>query len=706
MSDLRYKVRGNSPQGKPRVYFCCHKEDFPKYFEKLSEEILNIQPCAIWYRDDFSRFDDALENDLKQMQLFVIPVTARFLTTDNQALKHEFPVALHHHIPILPLMQEPGLADLFNLTCGNLHFLDPHQTDATAIRYEEKLKKYLESVLIGSELTEKIRAAFDAYIFLSYRKKDRKYAQELMGLIHKNDFCRDIAIWYDEFLVPGESFSDSIQEAIHKSDLFVLAVTPNLVNEPNYIVTTEYPMAKEEQKTIFPVELIRTNKKQLTRKFDGIPSPTNAHDDELFSKSLLENIKNIALSEKDSSPEHSFFIGLAYLNGIDVEVNRQRAVDLITYAAENQVPEAMKKLFTMYRDGEGVTLDYKRSLYWAEKHYDSCVKNFGQIHTDTLHALIDLASACGAAGDYQKQEYLCDRVYRYSKALLGADHPDTIHALSNHAVALAMCYDEREKDSPFAYREQALYCSEDAYTQYRDTLGEEHLSTIQALSNYGVALSKWKRHQNKTFACFEKVYQLRKKLLGEEHPETIAAMINLASAYGNYSDHKTRLEMLEKVYALHEKLFGEEHPVTITTLFHLADCHFKMEHFIEGIEFNVKVCELRRKILGDDHIETKHAYENIRSMFHWLQYFHTDMDAHAAAYIAMCRLQDDTHHDLAKALEWLAIAYSQQGESKEKEFTQKVHTLKKEALRQKRKKKIMKWWRRMLHGFHPIRLSI
>jgi hypothetical protein len=69
-----------------------------------------------------------------------------------------------------------------------------------------------------------------------------------MKLIHKNEFCRDIAIWYDEFLTPGENFNDSIRAALCKSDLFVLTVTPNLVNEPNYVEATEYPMALEEQK--------------------------------------------------------------------------------------------------------------------------------------------------------------------------------------------------------------------------------------------------------------------------------------------------------------------------------------------------------------------------------------------------------------------------------------------------------------------------
>ena len=67
---------------------------------------------------------------------------------------------------------------------------------------------------------KKVRAAFDAYIFLSYRKKDRRYANELMKLIHSHPQCRDIAIWYDEFLTPGENFRVNIEKILKTSKLF------------------------------------------------------------------------------------------------------------------------------------------------------------------------------------------------------------------------------------------------------------------------------------------------------------------------------------------------------------------------------------------------------------------------------------------------------------------------------------------------------
>lgn len=370
MSKLNCKTRGNSsPQGKSRVWFCAHPLDYKGYFEPITDEILAKQNCAIYYDTEPEAVYDetALLADLREMQLFVMPVTSRLLYTDNRAIRVEFAFAIEHHIPVLPLMQEDGLVERFNEVCGNLQFLDKRVTDVTAIDYDEKLEKYLSSVLIGDELAAKVRAAFDAYIFLSYRKKDRAHAQELMRLIHRNEFCRDIAIWYDEFLTPGENFNDAIGEALQKSELFALAVTPNLVNEPNYVMTVEYPMACKAGKTILPAELVPTDRTALEQHYESIPACADAHDGMALSGALMRALQRIAIRENDNDPQHNFFIGLAYLGGIDVEVDHARALSLITSAAEAELPEAIEKLVTMYRNGEGVDRNYETAIAWQEK---------------------------------------------------------------------------------------------------------------------------------------------------------------------------------------------------------------------------------------------------------------------------------------------------------------------------------------------------
>lgn len=364
---MKFKPDNINPQGRPKVYFCCHPNDFDNYFELISNEILEKQKCTIWYAENEDERNDEYLSNLKEFQLFVMPVTTNLLCTENVALDVEFNFAIENHIPVLPLLQEPGLENLFNQKCGDLQFLDKQNTDITAISYSDKLDKYLSSVLIGDELAEKIRAAFDAYVFLSYRKKDRKYAQELMRLIHKNEFCRDIAIWYDEFLTPGENFNDSIIHAIQKSGLFVLTVTPNLVNEKNYVMNEEYPLAQKEGKIILPAEMVETNKKDLISSFKDIPECINARNEDEFSDTLLRSIKEIAIKENKKTPEHNFFIGLAYLNGIDVEVDRDKALNLIKGSAEENMIEAIRQLVQMYYTGIAVERDFQQASYWQKK---------------------------------------------------------------------------------------------------------------------------------------------------------------------------------------------------------------------------------------------------------------------------------------------------------------------------------------------------
>lgn len=378
---LQYKTKGNvSPQGKRRVYFTCHPDDYDLFFDRISTDILKFSDCAIWFNPD-DNYED-IDTDLGQMNLFVIPITTKLLTKPCRTMQLDVPFALEKHIPILPLMQEGGLDELFTRYFGDLQYLDPNTHDITAISYEEKLKKYLNSVLVSDEMAEKVRAAFDAYIFLSYRKKDRKYANELMRLIHKNDFCRDIAIWYDEFLVPGEDFNDAISHALKKSDLFTMVVTPNLINEKKYVQTVEYPEAVKQNKTIIPTELEKTDYKVLSEKYPDIPNSINAYDKNALSDALQSALINIARRENDNDPQHNFFIGLAYLEGIDVEVDHDRALQLITSAAEtNEVPEAIEKLVMMYHDGYGVKRDYRVAVQWQQKLVDYWEGKYEKTHS-------------------------------------------------------------------------------------------------------------------------------------------------------------------------------------------------------------------------------------------------------------------------------------------------------------------------------------
>jgi len=418
---LKYKTRGNStPQGKPKVYFCCHPSDFELFFADISDEILEKHNCSVWYAENVNIPRDAnYLDELLQMQLFVMPVTSKLLHTKNYALDIEFRFALEHHIPVLPIMLESGLEDAFNKKCGSLHFLYRSTYDVIADSYEQRLEKYLSSVLIGDEMAKRVRDAFCAYIFLSYRKMDRKYAQELMRLIHKNEFCRDIAIWYDEFLTPGENFNDAIKQAIEKSDFFVMTVTPNLVEDPNYIMTTEYPAAQKTGKRIIPAVMINTDRSTLLEKYKHLPTTVDAYNEDALMEILLSTVQALAIKQSDDSPEHTFFIGLAYLDGIDVEIDYQRALALISSAAEAGVREAIVKLVHMYETGKGVEKNYEKAVAWREKLIIRSEEEYRRSPEEgTLSTLFWDVIECADAYDLLGKEQSAREKYEYSKALI------------------------------------------------------------------------------------------------------------------------------------------------------------------------------------------------------------------------------------------------------------------------------------------------
>lgn len=437
---MQYKTRGNaSPQGRPRVFFCCAAADFDRLFEPITEEILSVQTnAAIWYLapGEGEMEGAAFEADLSQMQLLVVPVTTAFLRQDrpDPARTVAFRYAVEHHIPVLPLMQEPGLESIFNELCGDLQFLDKTANDPTAIPYEEKLQRFLEGVLVSDALAKRVRAAFDAYIFLSYRKKDRAAAQKIMRLIHENEFCRDVAIWYDEFLTPGENFNNAIAEAMEKSALFALVVTPHLLEDPNYVMTTEYPAARERRKAILPLEAEQTDAAELARLYEGLRDTASTDDAAEVTRRLQEILSSVALRQS-ADPTHSFLMGIAYLSGIDMEVNHARAVELITEAAEAGLPEATKQLAEMYRTGEGVTRNYKDAIKWQKRFVD-LLKGDSEANSAEadlvllFNALLDLGEIQEIAGELSRAAKTYFKLLEAAQTLNEQQHPNGREMLS------------------------------------------------------------------------------------------------------------------------------------------------------------------------------------------------------------------------------------------------------------------------------------
>ncbi len=600
MANMLYKTKyDGKPAGKPRVYFTCHPDDFGKYFNKICDDILDTHSCAIYYTENLSEPIDELETSIGSCNLFVIAITQKLLESDCRAMAVDLPYALDAGMHVLPIAVETGIDAFYSLYFGEIQYLQANANDGTVIPYREKLKKYLDSVLVSDETAKRVKNAFDAYIFLSYRKKDRAYANELMRLIHKHPDFRDIAIWYDEFLTPGESFVENIEHILSDSKLFTLLVTPNLLEEPdgkpNFVMGREYPAAMALGLPVLPAEMEETDKAVLKEKFESIPDCANPRIDEDFKARLLSSLSKIAVSSNNSEPEHMMLIGLAYFEGIDVEVDRVRGAGLIEAAANANLHEAMEIIYKICLNGEYPSSgkyrkdrekeNKEKAYYWSEKLAGYCISNFGLMNDKTLRAYSCWASQCYDR-DKSRATTLYELIYKLSCRLHGQESEQAFEAARDLIRIYSQKY-EKEKYYEAVERayslavklwgedsEQAVSLLEHKAICYDDDHPEKFKLLIKLYNirvkihgetSYEVLLCVgwlWrycfeKKQYRMALAYAQQEYSLAVEIYGQESAETIDALAGIRATYGTMGDTENEEKLSKKEYELNCKVFGK-----------------------------------------------------------------------------------------------------------------------------------------------------
>ncbi len=590
-----FKLRAKNEReikDKPRVYFTCHHDDFERYSERVMSDLFRTQDCAVFYTEDMTEplTDENLSLDLERMNLVVVPVTLKLLTLENRAMSVDIPYAMKAGVPVLPLMMEEGIVEIYSRPdrFGERQFISPDSREASEISYDKKLSDFLESVLTSGELAKKVRAAFDAYIFLSYRKKDRVFANELMRLVHENPKYRDIAIWYDEFLSPGESFRDNITRALSDSRLFALLVTPNLLEVPNFVMDEEYPAARKSGKPILPVEMADTDRAELSQRYEKIPAPVNAAESATLYERLDEMLVEVASSENDNDPEHNYLIGLAYLGGIDVEVNRQRGMELIIAAAEAEHLDALEKLLEIYEQSG----DYREALKWSRRLYEYYLKTRGEEDEQTINLLMHITNALHYLDDYEAALECCEKVYKIAERV----YPETSDIRLTASNDLAVIY------LNLGRAEEARVILENVFNVRKRLYGETHPETIIALTN--LASAYFELNDERAVAIMERAHELNVKVYGAEHPSTAHSLHNLAEFYSAFGNEELSFEYHLRAYEMSQRVCGDNHLDTLTSLLELALTYSERGESEQAIRLLLKGRETALLLLGEEHKTT------------------------------------------------------------------------------------------------------
>lgn len=385
---IEYRTRGNtSVQGKQKVFVSYALQD-RTLIDSVCDDILEVVDCAILFSKEANVNIQDMTEAVGRLDLFVLCISTHFMCGSPMRLEEEIHYAKKLGIPVLPLLLENDSEIEWQERFPQIQYLKKYNNDSTAIPYRKKLSDYLFGVLIRDEIYELIHEAFDAFIFLSYRKKDRKLAHDLMRLIHSNPLCSRVAIWYDEYLIPGESFTEALKRMIESSQLFAMLVTPSLLEDENYVMKHEYPYACDVEKSILPISMAEVDKKQLAACYPGIPSLVSATTHDL-SERLAVVFSKIVDKSRKRDPKNTFFIGLAYLHGIEVEEDKKTGVSMISDAAEKGLPEAAEKMSQIYYYGQGVDKDLSVAIDWQKKYRNLLKEEFSDYSDDSINILIE-----------------------------------------------------------------------------------------------------------------------------------------------------------------------------------------------------------------------------------------------------------------------------------------------------------------------------
>ena len=287
--------------------------------------------------------------------------------------------------------------------------------------YRAKLHEQLGALLASEALAQQIVAhAFTAEIFLSYRKMDIRQAKRFMKAFHDIEGFQAVSVWYDSFLTAGRNFDYEIEQSIVKSDAFVLLVTPNLATNGNYVQTTEYPFAWANQKVIIPIEAVETEAEGFALLYPGAGTAIPLDDAEATRAVFIEKL-GAAVCSGHMDGQRAYLLGMAYLKGLGVEKDFDRAVSLLATAAEGGCGwghEAATALAEIYMGCVQMTINYDEALRWRTRDVSLCEALYGGKDERTMAAYDDLGRVYHSRGEYNTALEWCRKAFGHTRKSL------------------------------------------------------------------------------------------------------------------------------------------------------------------------------------------------------------------------------------------------------------------------------------------------
>lgn len=594
-----YSKEGVTPGLLTKVFLTGTGNDLDRHRVQVTDHLVRAMDCAVFYEEDPERPEDAdYLNDISGMQLVVVLVSEEFFHTECSARLRVLEHARAQNIPLLPVkvgqISWAEYAEVF----GKAEALNIASADDTRLSFDARLEQFKDAVLINDEEVAAIRGAFRGKIFLSYRKKDRKSALELMRVIHGRAENLDLSVWYDEYLIPGENYDATILETLSDSDLFLLNVTPSLLEPDNYVVKKEYPDAVARGKKILAVESVPVaDRKALTAAFAGLDECIAIGDERAIYAKLAQAIPPRG-TPSDRTPDEECLLGLAYLNGLFVRQDKKTGAALIMEAEARGSLRALSKLRSMYEFGNGVPRSYEAAIdcqkrmaeYYGSHPEEPLAELQAAVHTYYLAMDMNRFGRPELAVEqFKKLNGLCEEL---SKKQIARDQ--VLHMLRNSYEQLSVINEAMgHPDAAAFYREYAatLNNAHDPDDAARRLLNDARVLTAEGDASCHEGKAEDAR------ARFEKAREIVAGLLqdpaglGWDYPDAVRLSYVIEGKNALLMEGPQAIGILEKCAEQATRMHGENPErreyLNDYVIFcrQIADCYYEMKDFNSSYEY-------------------------------------------------------------------------------------------------------------------------
>lgn len=470
---IRFRKEGYVKRIRHKVYFSATKEDYDGYSsEYVIKQLLNAYDCDIYVKNPKAEMtEDDLALHLSEMDAAFIHLTSSYFDALDNNQATDLAILRNQKTKLIPLMEtvSPEAIRHYNRYFPNIQYISLNQ-EATELPYLQKVQIVLEDLFEKDDVAS-ANVNFIRKLFLSYRKKNRGLAMDLIKAIHQDPRLEGVEIWYDEFLSAGENFEEDIKRELETSDGVLLLMTKEMLEEDNYVISTEYPLIRSLGKPITPV-IVDTDvsASEIQNKF---PSLELLREDyrpyfkqlDALKESLVRSLK---LEKEERKPEEDYGLGLLYFNGIRVEKNEEKGAQLIKKAAEGGCFDAFSKAAKLYYDG----LYLPGSLYKAIYFNNECLQKAARESSfdNVLQALYDGSNYHIRNNEFEDYNLL-QRIF-YNKIVdAGTYHPLLVKN-NRERVRVYLLLDDIE-GAEQTYRDWDTYCEKVEDEQERKRIKAE-----------------------------------------------------------------------------------------------------------------------------------------------------------------------------------------------------------------------------------------